>query len=80
MPDNADRLVRALTLAIEALNTAPRFKVGDTDSYAIVSECTKVLRPLMEAVAQTKASTDDSDPLVNMCANFEKSLKNANYI
>lgn len=33
----APELLAALTLALRALNTAPRFRVGDTDSYRIAS-------------------------------------------
>ena len=32
-----DELVAALRLALDALNTAPRFRVGDTNSYKIAS-------------------------------------------
>lgn len=34
---SAPDLLAALTLARQALNTAPRFRVGDTDSYRIAS-------------------------------------------
>jgi hypothetical protein len=36
-------LVDALELALRALNTAPRFRVGDTDSYAIAARIEAVL-------------------------------------
>jgi len=38
-------LLAALTRALAALNTAPRFRVAglDTDSYAIAAECEKAI-------------------------------------
>ena len=38
-------LLAALTRALAALNTAPRFRVAslDTDSYAIAAECDKAI-------------------------------------
>jgi hypothetical protein len=36
-------LVEALKLALRALNTAPRFRVGDTDSYKIAARIEAVL-------------------------------------
>ena len=77
MFNNSDRLLKALSLAIEALNTAPRFKVGDTDSYAIASECTKAAQSLIDAVDSARKS---SESLPNMCADLEDALKRANYI
>ena len=42
---NAHRdLVASLTLALEALNTARRFRVNDTDSYAIASAIEAALK------------------------------------
>jgi hypothetical protein len=38
-----DDLVEALELALDALNTAPRFHVRDTDSYDIASRVSAVL-------------------------------------
>jgi hypothetical protein len=40
----APKLLDALRLAQRALNTAPRFRVGDTDSYQIAAEVDEVLR------------------------------------
>ena len=36
-PEPRRELIDALRLAQRALNTAPRFRVGDTDSYRIVA-------------------------------------------
>ena len=36
-------LVDALKWAVLALNTAPRFKVGDTDSYEIAAKCDRTI-------------------------------------
>jgi hypothetical protein len=44
----ASDLLAALERAVDALNTAPRFRVGDTDSYDIASLCDR-------AIAQAKA-------------------------
>lgn len=41
--EQINRVTKVLTLAVEALNTSKKFKVGETDSYAIAVECTKVL-------------------------------------
>lgn len=40
----APEMLEALQLALRALNTAPRFRVGDTNSYAIASRIEAVLR------------------------------------
>ena len=45
----APKLLEALTLAQRALNTAPRFRVGDTDSYKIAAI---VDRTIAEATAR----------------------------
>lgn len=50
------RLVAALKLAQEALNTAPRFRVGDTDSYKIASQVDAAL-----SAATPKANLDQID-------------------
>ena len=39
-----DGFVAALKLALDALNTAPRFRVGDKDSYKIASAIHAALR------------------------------------
>jgi hypothetical protein len=39
-----DDLVASLKLALEALNTAPRFRVNDTDSYKIASRIDAALK------------------------------------
>ncbi len=39
-----DNLVTTLKLALEALNTARRFRVGDTDSYRIASRIDAALK------------------------------------
>ena len=70
---NADQLIKALTMAIEALNTAPRFRVGDTDSYAIAAACTKI-------VTSAEASIKRPEPVTEMCSSFEAALKDSNYI
>lgn len=36
-------LLEALRLAQRALNTAPRFRVGDTDSYAIAAQVDRAI-------------------------------------
>ena len=36
-PETIRELIAALRLAQQALNTAPRFRVGDTDSYQIAA-------------------------------------------
>jgi hypothetical protein len=41
--DLRDDLVETLELVLDALNTAPRFRVRDTDSYAIASRVSAVL-------------------------------------
>lgn len=71
--ENAEQLIKALTMAIEALNTAPKFKVGDTDSYAIAAACTK-------AVFSAKAAIKKPEPVTEMCFDLEAALKNSNYI
>lgn len=45
----APKLLAALLLAQQALNTAPRFRVGDTDSYKIAATVDK-------AIAEAKAT------------------------
>jgi hypothetical protein len=40
----APDLLETIKLPLHALNTAPRFRVGDTDSYAIVSRIEAVIR------------------------------------
>jgi hypothetical protein len=42
--DHHRALIDACKLALRALNTAPRFRVGDTDSYAIASRIEEVLQ------------------------------------
>jgi hypothetical protein len=37
-------MIEILKLALEALNVAPRFRVGDTNSYAIASRITAILK------------------------------------
>ena len=37
-PETIRDLIAALRLAQRALNTAPRFRVGDTDSYQIAAK------------------------------------------
>jgi len=37
-PETIRDLIDALRLAQRALNTAPRFRVGDTDSYRIAAK------------------------------------------
>jgi hypothetical protein len=37
-------LIETLELALDALNTAPRFRVGATDSYAIASRVHTILK------------------------------------
>jgi hypothetical protein len=44
----APRMVEALRLALTALNTAPRFKVGETNSYAIASEIERTLSEALD--------------------------------
>ena len=39
----APELLEALRLAQSALNTAPRFRVGDTDSYKIAAQVDKAI-------------------------------------
>lgn len=39
----APAMLATLRQALEALNTTPRFKVGDTDSYAIASRIQRVI-------------------------------------
>jgi hypothetical protein len=41
--ENAPELLGALLLAQEALNAAPRFRVGDTDSYRIAATVDKAI-------------------------------------
>lgn len=36
-------LLATLKLALNALNSKPRFKVGNTDSYKIASACEEVI-------------------------------------
>lgn len=43
MPEAAPEMLDALKLAQRALNTAPRFRVGDTDSYAIAAVVDKAI-------------------------------------
>lgn len=43
-PEDMAALRKAAQLALRALNTAKRFKVDDTDSYAIASKLACVLR------------------------------------
>ena len=50
--DHHRGLIDALKLALEALNTAPRFRVGDTDSYRIASHLEQVIRNAEEGGAQ----------------------------
>lgn len=38
-----DALAKVLAKALFALNSVPKFKVGDSDSYAIAAECTKAI-------------------------------------
>jgi hypothetical protein len=38
------QLIDALSAALRALNTARRFKVGDTDSYAIAAQAGRALK------------------------------------
>jgi hypothetical protein len=40
----APELLEALLLAQRALNTAPRFRVGDTDSYKIAAQVDKAIK------------------------------------
>jgi hypothetical protein len=42
--DHHRALIDACRLALLALNTAPRFRVGDTDSYAIASRIEGAIR------------------------------------
>ncbi len=49
----APAMLEALRLAQSALNTAPRFRVGDTDSYKIAAEVDKAI----------KAATAGNEPL-----------------
>ncbi len=49
----APAMLDALRLAQSALNTAPRFRVGDTDSYKIAAEVDKAI----------KAATAGNEPL-----------------
>jgi hypothetical protein len=39
----APELLSALRQSVTALNMAPRFRVGDTDSYAIASACDRAI-------------------------------------
>jgi hypothetical protein len=39
----AEDLLAALWQAVDALNTAPRFQVGASDSYAIASLCDRAI-------------------------------------
>lgn len=62
------RLRDALKLAQQALNTAPRFRVGETDSYKIASIVDKALaaadpvRPATEADPASRARFQKPDP------------------
>jgi hypothetical protein len=47
------KMLAALLLAQRALNTAPRFRVGDTDSYQIAAQVDDAIRA---ATAKTKAA------------------------
>jgi hypothetical protein len=40
---SAEQILKTLQLAVQALNTAPRFKVGDTDSYKIAALCDQTI-------------------------------------
>jgi hypothetical protein len=40
----APRMLEVMKLALTALNAAPRFRVGETTSYAIASEVERTLR------------------------------------
>ena len=51
----APKLLAALELAQQALNTAPRFRVGDTDSY-------KIAATVDRAIAEATASKDGGRP------------------
>jgi len=42
--ENAPAMLEALRLAQSALNTAPRFRVGDTDSYKIAAIVDEAVR------------------------------------
>jgi hypothetical protein len=42
--DHHRPLIDACKLALRALNTAPRFRVGDTDSYAIAARIGQALQ------------------------------------
>lgn len=53
----APKLLAALKLAQQALNTAPRFRVGDTDSYKIASAVDRAIAEA-QAVGITPAPAD----------------------
>jgi hypothetical protein len=44
----APRMMAALKLALTALNTAPRFRVGETSSYEIASRIEETLEEALE--------------------------------
>lgn len=50
------QLVAALKLAQRALNTAPSFRVGDTNSYRIAAQVDAALRAAVTEVATTPAA------------------------
>ena len=51
----APTLLQALREAVRALNAEPRFKVGDTDSYAIAAMCDRAISAAGSATNQPVA-------------------------
>lgn len=56
----APNLLAALLLARQALNTAPRFRVGDTDSYKIAAIVDKAIAEARQGHAPETASTEEA--------------------
>lgn len=61
---SAPKMLEVMKLALTALNTAPRFRVGETSSYAIASEIERTLRDATDGDQSTGASAIDVQALL----------------